>query len=182
MSFTERGARDRVYQRMDVRASSEDRDQRAGIGGRRRNVGRALGLFVAGIVGLLLLALLGVWLARKPIADNVIARELARRGVRATYHLDRIGLRTQRISNLVIGDPARPDLVAKSAQVEMRIKLNGGVEVFRIVARGVRLRGRVVGNRVSWGEVDKLLPAPKSVATPFKLCTCKTHFASSRAA
>ena len=152
-----------------MRASSEDRDQRAGIGGRRRNVGRALGLFVAGIVGLLLLALLGVWLARKPIADNVIARELARRGVRATYHLDRIGLRTQRISNLVIGDPARPDLVAKSAQVEMRIKLNGGVEVFRIVARGVRLRGRVVGNRVSWGEVDKLLPAPKSVATPFKL-------------
>ena len=169
MSFTERGAGARVYQGMEVRASSDTQNQRTGIGGRRRNLGRALGLFVAGIAGLLLIALLGVWLARKPIANNVIERELERRGVRATYHLDRIGLRTQRISNLVIGDPARPDLVAKSAQVEMRIKLNGGVEVFRIVARGVRLRGRVIGSRVSWGEIDKLLPKPKSVATPFKL-------------
>ncbi|MCA1653372.1 MAG: hypothetical protein LC656_04105 [Sphingomonadales bacterium] len=136
---------------------------------RRHRLGRTLGLFGAGIVGLLLIALFGLWLARKPIANNFIARELARRGVHGTYHLDRIGLRTQRISNLVIGDPAHPDLTARSAQVEMHLKLDGSAEVFRVVARGVRLRGQVIGSRVSWGEVDRLLPKPKTVATPFKL-------------
>ena len=73
-----------------------------------------------------LLALLGssclavaaaVDLARKPIANNVVASELRKRGVQATYTLDRIGLRTQRVSNLVIGDPANPDLTARVAQV-----------------------------------------------------------------
>jgi len=135
---------------------------------RRRNLGRALALFVAGIIGLFLIALFLLWLARKPIANNVLAREMARRGVQATYHLDRIGLRTQRISNLVIGNPAHPDLTAKVAQVEMRILLTGKVEVYRVVARGVRLRGQVVGNRVSWGDVDKLLPKPSTTKAPFK--------------
>ncbi|GAC1575163.1 MAG: hypothetical protein NVS3B5_06000 [Sphingomicrobium sp.] len=135
---------------------------------RRRNVGRALALFVAGIIGLFLLALFVLWLARKPIANNILARELARRGIHATYHLDRVGLRTQRISNLVIGNPARPDLTAKVAQVEMRILVTGRIEVYRVVARGVRLRGQVVGDRVSWGEVDGLLPKPSTTKTPFK--------------
>ena len=135
---------------------------------RRRNVGRALALFVAGIVGLFLVGLFAVWLERKPIANNVIGKELARRGVRATYHLDRIGLRTQRISNLVIGNPAHPDLIAKSAQVEMRILLNGGVEVYRIEARGVRLRATYADNKVSFGDVDRLLPKPTTTKTSFK--------------
>jgi translocation and assembly module TamB len=135
---------------------------------RRRRVGRALGLFVAGILALFLIALFALWLGRKPIANNVLAREMARRGVQATYHLDRVGLRTQRISNLVIGNPAHPDLTAKFAQVEMRILLSGKVEVFRVVARGVRLRGQLVGDKVSWGQLDKLLPKPSNAKTPFK--------------
>ena len=40
----------------------------------------------------------------------------------------------------------------------MRLKWDGNFEVYRIVARGVRLRGRLVNGRVSWGQVDKLLP------------------------
>lgn len=135
---------------------------------RRRRVGRALGLFVAGILALFLIALFGLWLARKPIANNVLEREMARRGVQASYHLDRVGLRTQRISNLVIGNPAHPDLTAKFAQVEMRILLTGKVEIFRVVARGVRLRGQLVGDKVSWGQLDKLLPKPSSSKIPFK--------------
>jgi hypothetical protein len=120
------------------------------------------------VIGLVLLAALaGLWIARKPIANNVIASELDKRGVRATYKLDRIGLRTQQISNLVLGDPANPDLTARLAVVQMRIKWNGEVEVFRIAARGVRLKGRVVGNKVSWGEIDRLLPPPSG--KPFSL-------------
>ena len=119
------------------------------------------------LLGLILIAAAAVWLARKPIANNVVASELKKRGVQATYKLDRIGLRTQRVSNLVIGDPANPDLTARVAQVQMRLKWNGSVEFYRIAARGVRLKGRVVGNRVSWGQIDKLLPPPSG--KPFAL-------------
>ena len=37
--------------------------------------------------------------------------------------------------------PAKPDLTARYAQIQMRINVDGSVEVYRIVARGVRLRG-----------------------------------------
>jgi hypothetical protein len=50
----------------------------------------------------------------------------------------------------------------------MRLKLNGSIDVYRIVARGVRLRGTVLPNgRVSWGQIDKLLPPP--TGKPFSL-------------
>ena len=85
----------------------------------------------------------------------------------ASYHLDRVGLRTQEVSNLVIGDPKHPDLVARYAHIETRLHWNGDFDVYRIVARGVRLRGRLVHGRVSWGEIDKLLPPPSN--KPFAL-------------
>ena len=116
---------------------------------------------------LLLVALAALWIARRPIATTVLQREFERRGVEATYQLDRVGLRTQQISNLVIGDPKRPDLTARFAQIQTRIKWNGGVEVYRVVARGVRLRGRIVDGKVSWGQIDKLLPPPTD--KPFAL-------------
>ena len=98
---------------------------------------------------------------------NICKSEFERRGVQATYHLDRVGLRTQQVSNLVIGDPRRPDLTARFAQIQMRVKWNGSFEVYRIVARGVRLRGRMVNGKVSWGQIDKLLPPPSG--KPFQL-------------
>ena len=131
---------------------------------RKRRLAAIVGL---SLVLLLLVALAAVWVARRPIASNLLEREFERRGVQATYTLDRVGLRTQQVSNLVIGDPADPDLTARFAQIQLRIKWNGGVEVYRIVARGVRLRGRLVRGRVSWGQIDKLLPPPSD--KPFEL-------------
>ena len=43
----------------------------------------------------------------------------------------------------------------------------GGVRVTDVRASGVRLRGRLAGGKVSWGAVDKLLPAP--TGAPFTL-------------
>jgi hypothetical protein len=116
---------------------------------------------------LLIVALALAWVSRRTIATNFLESEFKSRGVRATYHLDRVGLRTQQVSNLIIGDPKKPDLVAKFAQVEVRLKWNGSFEIYRIVARGVRLRGRLVGGKVSWGQIDKLLPPPSG--KPFEL-------------
>ena len=58
----------------------------------------------------------------------ILKSEFERRGVTASYHLDRVGLRTQEVSNLVIGDPKRPDLVARyahhpdAAEVERQLR------------------------------------------------------------
>ncbi len=128
----------------------------------RRTQWTLIALFV-----IVVAAAIAIWFARVPIANNIIARELEKRGVTASYTLDRIGLRTQRISNLVIGDPADPDLTAERAVVQLRIKWDGSVEVYRVAARGVRLEGRVVGDKVSWGQIDKLLPPPSG--KPFTL-------------
>ncbi|RST31892.1 hypothetical protein HMF7854_14370 [Sphingomonas ginkgonis] len=134
----------------------------------RRRMGRIVSRILVGLLILSGLMIAAAWLERKPIATDILARQMQKRGVRASYHLDKIGLRTQEISNLVIGDLRRPDLTAERVRVQMRIRLNGTVRVYRIVARGVRLNGKLVaGNRVSWGDLDKLLPAPSTSKKPF---------------
>ena len=126
-------------------------------------------------IGIVLLVIVAaaaavLWIERRDIANSIIQRQLASKGVHATYTLDRVGLRTQEVSNLTIGDPAHPDLTAKRVLIQMRLTPNLGIGVYRIVARGVRLRGKVMPNgRVSWGEIDRLLPAPTKPAKPFTL-------------
>ena len=129
--------------------------------------GRALSFLALGLLVLLAIAVAFVWIQRRPIATEYLKREFERRGVTATYHLDRVGLRTQQVSNLVIGDPKHPDLVARFAQIETRLKWTGSFDVYRIVARGVRLRGRLVNGKGSWGQIDKLMPPPSN--KPFAL-------------
>ena len=135
----------------------------------RRSRWRTILTWVAVAILLLIIAALVVaWVERRPIARNVIQHELESRGVKGSFTLDRVGLRTQQISNLSIGDPEHPDLTAKRVLIQMRLKLNGSIDVYRIVARGVRLRGTVLkSGRVSWGELDKLMPP--SSGKPFSL-------------
>ncbi len=128
---------------------------------------RIASLSALGLLVLLLIAVAIVWTQRRPIATRYLQSEFENRGVEASYRLDRVGFRTQQVSNLVIGDPKRPDHVARFAQIQMRVKWDGSFEVYRIVARGVRLRGRMVRGKVSWGQVDKLLPPPSG--KPFQL-------------
>ena len=134
---------------------------------RRRSWQRITGFILLGLMILLALLVMGLWIARRPIASEVLQRQFEQRGVRATYDLERVGLRTQVVRNLVIGDPKNPDLIARYALIQVRWTLGGSVKVYRIVARGVRLRGKVVEGRVVWGEVSRLLPPPSD--KPFAL-------------
>src|SRR6476620_10745048 len=93
--------------------------------------GRIAGFAALALLLFLVLIIVVVWIERRPIATHFLKGEFERRGVTATYHLDRIGFRTQQVSELVIGDPNRPDLVAKRATIEMRLKLDGSFRVFR---------------------------------------------------
>ena len=134
---------------------------------RRLSWARMASFAALGLILLLILVIAIVWIERRPIATEFLKREFERRGVQATYTLDRVGFRTQQVSNLVIGDPRRPDLVARRAIIQMRLKWDGSFEVYRVYARGVRLRGRLIRGRVSWGQVDRLLPPPSD--KPFEL-------------
>ena len=134
---------------------------------RRRGWRRIAAVVSLCILLVLLLLIAGVWIARRPIASSVLKDQFEQKGVRATYNLDRVGLRTQEVSNLVIGEPKNPDLVARYAQIQLRWTLTGSVGVYRIVARGVRLKGQLVDGRVVWGDVSKMLPPPSD--KPFAL-------------
>ncbi len=104
--------------------------------------------------GAVIVVVAGVWIAREPIADRFITDQLGSRGVAARYQIDAIGFRSERLSNVVIGDPANPDLTAKKVEVLLGYGWSGPY-VTEIRAEGVRLYGRFVKGRLSFGALDK---------------------------
>jgi translocation and assembly module TamB len=137
-------------------------DEKDGEGEVRRGWLRWLGIGMA----MLVLVLAALWTQRAPIAENFISRELNRRGVQANYDLAEIGVRTQRIENIVLGDPANPDLVARWVEVDIAFAgLTPQVSAVRAV--GVRMRASYKNGVMALGELDKFRD-PASTA-PFSL-------------
>lgn len=105
--------------------------------------------------GSLALVMVALWTQRAPIAQNFVGRELNRRGVQARYDLVDVGLRTQRIENIILGNPLHPDLTAKWVEVDVAFTgLTPRVAAVR--AGGVRLRGSWRKGVLRLGQVDKL--------------------------
>jgi len=123
---------------------------------RRRSRWRGIVAPFLATAGVVALTFGGLWIVRAPIAENLIGRELDARDVRMTYRIASIGLRTQRIEDVVLGDPRRPDLTARWVEVDVAI---AGISptVAAVRAGGVRLRGSLVGGRLSLGELDKFM-------------------------
>ena len=119
---------------------------------RRRRAATVLAvMIVAGLVAL--------WIERRPIAGRFVDRELATRGVPARYTISDLGLGRQRLTNVVIGDPAQPDLVADWIETRVGYGLSGPT-LSGVSAGRVRVRGRWGDGRPSLGALDKLLPPP----------------------
>jgi translocation and assembly module TamB len=112
---------------------------------------------IFGAVFLLLILVLAVaWWQRYRLADNLVRDQIASRNIKASYEIDEIGLRTQRLRNVVLGDPANPDLTAKVVEVDIIIGF--GTPTIRAVrASGVRIRGQYIGDKLSFGELDKFM-------------------------
>lgn len=122
----------------------------------------ATGIALAGLAILVLL-----WVQRAPIAHRVIAGELARRQVPATYRVSALSPGRAELSDVRIGDAARPDLTARRLAVALRWGLSGPV-VTGIDAEALRVRGRVdEDGTLHLGALDRLRPAPSG--QPFAL-------------
>ncbi|WP_411289942.1 YdbH domain-containing protein [Sphingorhabdus sp.] len=110
---------------------------------------------IFGAVALLLVVLLAfTWTQRNSIADRFVQNAFAERGVKASYKIDTIGFRTQRIRDLVIGDPTRPDLTAKLVEIDVALNFSGAA-LRDVRAKDVMLRGRYVNDKLTFGELDK---------------------------
>jgi hypothetical protein len=111
------------------------------------------------LFGVLLLALLALvayaWWKRSEIADGFIRDYLEKKGVRASYEIEHIGLREQRIRNLVVGDPNSPDLTVNRAVIDLSIGF-GQPKLRELRLSGVRLKGRLAGGKLYLGDLDKL--------------------------
>jgi len=118
------------------------------------------------LAGLVLIGLLLLWFARKPLALNYVHRALAERGVPAQFDLTRFGFRRQRLEHIVIGDPKSPDLTADVAEVGFGLA-GFTPSITYIRAQGVRVRGRLIRGRLSLGALDRLVP--KSTGKAFAL-------------
>lgn len=139
----------------------EDSDE-AGPGSppRRRRIWRR----VLGALLLLLVALATFgWIERKQIVDHLITRELNKLGLRAHYHIVSIGPRREIIDDIVIGDPARPDLTIERAEFSVvpRFPLVG---IGRMKLVKPRLYGTYLNGKLSFGALDPLIFKPSTKA------------------
>lgn len=115
--------------------------------------------FVIGASLILVALLLYGWLTREQIARDIISSELERLGIEATYSINSIGPGEQVLTDLVVGDPARPDFTADRVTVELAYGL-GPPEIGRIALFNPRLYGTFVDGKLSFGALDKALFAP----------------------
>ncbi len=125
-----------------------------GVSARRPHRWRArLALAVAAI------ALIGgtaAWLSRERIATDLIDDYLSERGVPATYDIVGLTPQQQVIANLVIGDPARPDLTVRRMVIETGVGW-AGPEVRRVRIEGARAFASLTGGKLSLGALDPLV-------------------------
>ena len=105
---------------------------------------------------LMVLALAALWISRERIADNLIAGELEKREILATYRIESIGAREQVLTNLVIGDPRHPDFTADRLVVSVRPRFGfPDIGALRLVRP--RLYGTYLKGKLSFGSLDPLI-------------------------
>jgi len=114
-------------------------------------------------LALLLVVLAGLWLVRKPVAEHFIDDALSRAQVPARYTIEDLALGHQRLTDIVIGDPAHPDLIADWVEVQTSVGFDGA-HVTGVRAGHVRARGRIVDGALSLGALDRLIPKGKGGA------------------
>lgn len=103
------------------------------------------------------IAVLCLWVARFRLATAFVDRRLAAAHVPASYRITRIGPFLERMEDVRIGDPARPDVTARRIDVAVGYGVGGPV-VTGVTVDGVALRATLDQNGLHLGALDRLLP------------------------
>ena len=111
------------------------------------------------LLALLIAAGIGLWFSRESIADDIIRQQLDAYDIPARYEIERIGGRTQILTDVVLGDPARPDFTAERVLVRLRHRF-GLPEIAGITLIEGRIYGRLSDGELSFGSLDPLLFGP----------------------
>jgi hypothetical protein len=109
-----------------------------------------------GIVLAMLLAALAAWLMRERIAGDIIEDQLALYDIPASYDIAHIGAQNQILTDVVLGDPARPDFTADRVELHLRHRF-GTPTIERVVLVKPRLFGVLRGATPSFGTLDPLI-------------------------
>ena len=123
--------------------------------------GKGARLGTAAIVLALMIGAL-VWFERERIADDFIADQLEDLGIPATYEVVSIGPRRQVLRNVVVGDPARPDLTIDEVEVRVRYRI-GMPQIAGLKLVRPRLQGKIGPDGLSFGSLDPLIFAEREV-------------------
>jgi hypothetical protein len=105
---------------------------------------------------LLAIGLVVLWSNRERIADDVIADELVKRGIEATYEIEQISPDHEVLRNIVVGDTDRPDLTVERAEVLLRYRW-GYPRIAEVRLVRPRLYGTYLNGKLSFGELDPLI-------------------------
>lgn len=96
------------------------------------------------------------WSTREDIATDLIDSQLREMGLEATYEIVTIDPDRQVLQNLVIGDPAHPDLTIERLEVAPRLRF-GLPTIGHLRLISPRLRGRYINGQLSFGVLDKVI-------------------------
>jgi hypothetical protein len=140
----------------DLAAGEGDEGARPSSRWHRLRPGRRVGYTLIALAALVVIALTVAWFSRERIADDVIQGQLDRYDLPATYDIESIGPNRQVLSNIVIGDPANPDLTVARAIVDLRVR-PWGTRFGRVTLEKPRLKGTLSEGGISFGTLDRVL-------------------------
>ena len=138
---------------------ADDADAHAESDGGTRSPRRRRAWVLRGLIVVLVLAVAAVaiaWFSRERIADDILQDRLAEYDLPATYEIESIGPDHQILRNIVVGDPADPDLTVARAVVDLRIR-PFGTQLGRITLESPRLKGALNEDGISFGTLDRVL-------------------------
>lgn len=126
-------------------------------------------------LGLVVLAagLVASWLSRRPLTEAVIRSYLADKGVDAAYRVAEADSRHLVFENVALGPVGNRDFVAQRISVDLAW-LGFGPQVTAVRLDAPVLRARLLANGISFGSLDRLIPATRTVRLP-AISTVITH-------
>ena len=104
----------------------------------------------------LVAVLLSLWLNRTDLAADLIDEQLEPYDLPITYEVKSISGERQVITNVVIGDPAKPDLTIERVEIDLAYRLSGP-QIGQIRVIRPRLWGEAGPEGINFGSLDALL-------------------------